>query len=589
MVVSRVCLSTALATLAFMVFGLLVKLVSVDNICVTHSSIQLRGTGVDAIKCATSDRSQFLGNSIQGTFDESHIDYVNCDQMVANFNTIQGGSNINVYQEKLGSWNNQFNNNFIDVERVHPHSTRNNQFVIQTGGQSGSLSRATLFSDELDPDEWQVADSRYTQVNNNVITGEWQWAAFGPNGARDNSFGQNFVCRDRTNGVAFRAGGRSSVYASEDGPSGAVRLDNTALTGRDTILCPGMNEGGLGAGSTITGTRTGTLNDVTFDYGATAFDPALTVTTPSPTDPITTPVTPVSVPVNLDDLADAIDDRLPDNPFQAQDGIVVMEVESAPIAGSWVLETLQTGYSGTGYYIWRGPSRYAESAAGDGILRYDFTVPTAGDYAIEVRAMRHLAGRTLTPAHTGASDANNVRSDEENDVWIRVNRGTWTKLYGGGSLPWGEWGWLRRYDIEPAHTNSVETLRAGANSIEIAGRSPRLRIDRIVVAPGERIADARSEDTPSPRQNDPRTIDSPNAAGATGDGTILNLTGSRNPNPFAPQNSCMVRINTNEASVARERFASAAGCGVGTYNPALGHDCDFERGGTYICSVEPIY
>ena len=170
----------------------------------------------------------------------------------------------------------------------------------------------------------------------------------------------------------------------------------------------------------------------------------------------------------------------PTGAFQGQNGSVVMEIESAPLAGKWALETEKPDYTGTGYYAWRGGNNF--STPGRGILAYKFVADQGGVYKMNIRNRRDKDGRV-------------VANDQENDVWARMDGGPWTKVFSG--TPFGEWGWGTRFDHGHGNITAASyDLTGGVHTLELSGRSANFKLDRIYL----RIAGSPSTTLPeSPR------------------------------------------------------------------------------------------
>lgn len=143
--------------------------------------------------------------------------------------------------------------------------------------------------------------------------------------------------------------------------------------------------------------------------------------------------------------------------FCEEEGLVVMEVESVPPAGSWVEESSLAGASGT-YYRWAGADQF--NTPGVGILSYTIQITTPGTYNLRIRNYHDNPDVTL-----------------ENDCWVRMNSSPWTKVY---SALANTWLWQSVFD--PASGPDVDAsyvLSAGTHTLQISGRSFDFRIDRI--------------------------------------------------------------------------------------------------------------
>lgn len=142
--------------------------------------------------------------------------------------------------------------------------------------------------------------------------------------------------------------------------------------------------------------------------------------------------------------------------YQESGGIVVLEVESAPLAGSWVKETAVAGCTGSGYYRWSGGN---QGSGGQGILRFNVRIANAGSYNLRIRNHHDHPDSTL-----------------ENDCFTRMDGSAWIKTYSSTA---NQWTWHTRHEQGSTHSDPAYTLSAGDHAFEISGRSANFRIDRI--------------------------------------------------------------------------------------------------------------
>ncbi len=145
--------------------------------------------------------------------------------------------------------------------------------------------------------------------------------------------------------------------------------------------------------------------------------------------------------------------------FLEKDGLLAIEIESAPLAGEWAFETALTGYTGKGYYTWKGPNLF--TTPGQGILTYKFYVTNPGEYKLFIYNRHDHPDRT-----------------ENNDAWIKVNNAKWLKTYSSENC---EWTWQTKYEFSHGNRgHAVNTLEEGLNVIQISGRSTDFSIARLV-------------------------------------------------------------------------------------------------------------
>jgi hypothetical protein len=135
-----------------------------------------------------------------------------------------------------------------------------------------------------------------------------------------------------------------------------------------------------------------------------------------------------------------------------------MEVESHPPTGAWAPERKLEGYTGAGYYTWRGPNSFR--SPGGGMLTYVFQIKTPGTYQLRIRNRHDFHDST-----------------EQNDCFTRMDGGKWVKTF---SSKRGEWNF--RSNHEHGHSSKPPAsyeLKAGRHVLQLSGRSQGFSIDRI--------------------------------------------------------------------------------------------------------------
>jgi len=155
--------------------------------------------------------------------------------------------------------------------------------------------------------------------------------------------------------------------------------------------------------------------------------------------------------------------------FEETDGLVAVEVESHPPADQWHAETEMEGFTGGGYYTWRGGNLYRRP--GKGALAYRIRIFQPGRYQLRIRNRHDLPNST-----------------DANDCWVKMDAGKWIKAYSGTR---GRWTWAtnlehidHRRDDRGGFTEQILKERAsfeldaGMHVFQIAGRSRLLSIDR---------------------------------------------------------------------------------------------------------------
>lgn len=157
--------------------------------------------------------------------------------------------------------------------------------------------------------------------------------------------------------------------------------------------------------------------------------------------------------------------------FVESGGVLLMEAESSPANGDWVLERSIGGFSGNGYLRWDGPNAFALSSAGRGTITYTFRIQRAGNYELLWRS-RITRGNNRT---------------EHNDSWVRFPSGRniagqqalngWTKVF---MNTLNQWAW-QSATVDNVGRRVRQFFSAGVHTIQISGRSNGHAIDRIAL------------------------------------------------------------------------------------------------------------
>lgn len=145
------------------------------------------------------------------------------------------------------------------------------------------------------------------------------------------------------------------------------------------------------------------------------------------------------------------------SPYVANDGLVVIEMESGGSPGAWSEETSLSGFAGSSYIRWTGPNFFG--TPGTDVFGFDFQIDDPGRYHFRYHN-RH--------EHSDPTEAN--------DIWIRMDGGAWIKTY---SWQRGQWTWVTNHEL--SHTNKPPAeyqLTAGMHRIEFSGRSHDFMVDR---------------------------------------------------------------------------------------------------------------
>ncbi|MFT7542234.1 MAG: hypothetical protein ACI9K5_003213, partial [Gammaproteobacteria bacterium] len=148
-----------------------------------------------------------------------------------------------------------------------------------------------------------------------------------------------------------------------------------------------------------------------------------------------------------------------DGPFEEEDGLVVMQIESATRIDYWGAANVLPGFTGSSYYFWFGPDFY--NSPGIGTLTYEIDVTNSGTFFLSIYNYH-----------------DDPEPDKANDCWVRMDGGTWYKVYSNlGTSTVGVWNWSSRFD----HTgqDAQYTLGVGQHTLEISGRSAGYHMDRV--------------------------------------------------------------------------------------------------------------
>jgi len=207
--------------------------------------------------------------------------------------------------------------------------------------------------------------------------------------------------------------------------------------------------------------------------------------------------------------------------FQEQNGLVVCEIESEPLAGDWKRSTSQGGYTGSAYY-WLDGNSYSTGSV-NGILKYTINITHAGEYHFRLRCSKGY------PADSTWS----------NDIYLKLVNGpspvnNFIKVYGGSMKP--NWGWAKTYDQNHNKWEVKWNLSAGQHEIQIAGRSKAFMIDRFVLYNTVYTSESAAKSTSNPESptgggggggsSTPTNITSPSAGADLTKGSTISLTGT---------------------------------------------------------------
>lgn len=148
--------------------------------------------------------------------------------------------------------------------------------------------------------------------------------------------------------------------------------------------------------------------------------------------------------------------------YQEVNDAIVIEMESVTAVDHWQLETSFPGYTGSGYYVWRGPEHWGEP--GHGILSYRVLLAQAGTYRLNIRNT-HLGPPTLS-----------------NDIWVSMDNSPWIKAF---SHITNQWNYFLQFDFQqgiPHDWVDFRNMQPGLHTLHISARSAGFFLDRLVLS-----------------------------------------------------------------------------------------------------------
>lgn len=158
---------------------------------------------------------------------------------------------------------------------------------------------------------------------------------------------------------------------------------------------------------------------------------------------------------------------IPEVIFSESNKAVIIESESVQyLPLGWSFQSTDPKHTGRGYLVWTGGDK--PFASSDNSLKYKIEVHSPGVWNCRFRMRRDpIAG--ISGVH------------DFNDVWVRIDGGVWYKVF--NLNPYSEWGWITKFDWLSTEFKGQEnawySLTAGSHTLEIAGMSNQVKIDRI--------------------------------------------------------------------------------------------------------------
>lgn len=164
-----------------------------------------------------------------------------------------------------------------------------------------------------------------------------------------------------------------------------------------------------------------------------------------------------------------------DGVFIENNGLVIMEIESAPLSDEWVFSTTIPGYTGSGYYEWE-PDDDSNTiiSPGKGKLTYNIQITKTGTY--------RFLYRTAAPHSTEHNDAwirfqdNPVEARTDAGDVIDLGQNVWFKVYQG--LGGDNWNHAAHTQDGPHQVYAIIDT-PGTYRLQVSARSTQFKMDRM--------------------------------------------------------------------------------------------------------------
>jgi len=175
--------------------------------------------------------------------------------------------------------------------------------------------------------------------------------------------------------------------------------------------------------------------------------------------------------------------------FQETEGIIIIEIESAPSYGSWKLDTAKVGYTGDGYLLYNGPDYF--NSPGNSLLKFEIAIEKTGKYRFQWHS-KIAVGDSNTDHNDNwlrFQDASDFYGEKDGQRVYPKGVGKtpnpngssadgWMKIYQNNR---DNWTWVTRTSDNDPHEIFVEFDTMGIYTIEISGRSNGHAINRLAL------------------------------------------------------------------------------------------------------------
>ena len=175
--------------------------------------------------------------------------------------------------------------------------------------------------------------------------------------------------------------------------------------------------------------------------------------------------------------------------FQEAEGVVIVEIESASDYGSWELDTAKSGYTGSGYLIYKGSNLFNDP--GRSLLNFEIAIEKAGKYRFQWHSL--IAVGESNTEHNDSwlrfKDANDFYGQKGEEKVYPKGVGKSPNPEGSSARGWMKiyqnnrdgWTWQTRTSDRDPHDIFVEFDTAAIYTLEVSGRSNGHAINRLAL------------------------------------------------------------------------------------------------------------
>ncbi|MEM9004225.1 MAG: DUF5060 domain-containing protein [Cyanobacteria bacterium P01_F01_bin.86] len=215
--------------------------------------------------------------------------------------------------------------------------------------------------------------------------------------------------------------------------------------------------------------------------------------------------------------------------FQAEDGQLVIEAESASPVGDWKSMTIQ----GEKALLWdAASSSYGKVPQGQ-TLSYEFATDEAGAYRIAMHSGRVKSVMNNSDLYHKGNPKNGERGDTGNDAFVAIINAETnevvrkpTKLYTHLGQADRELMWGNTFDANHKKSPAQVTLEADTQyRLEISGRSDGYALDRITLSNDGFLRDTEAPESSTKASASDTVVGAEKGVAFSSDGLIMSETG----------------------------------------------------------------